>query len=601
MATILIGMPPPSRRLILVTATILALATVSSATPGIPRGALHGWNVVLITLDATDAARIGAYGGSPATMPFFDSLAGRGVLVMHAYTITGSTSPAHATLLSGLLPDKHGVLHNGLSLARDAFWLPEKLHELGYVIVGSSVAFFMHRPNGLDRGFDHFETPATDDVLRPWESNRRGYLPFEERCLPLLSAGKPFFALIHLKGGHAPRTPVDEAFLRRHSATLPANRPPANYNAEQMAVGALDPAAWRADELAYYDASLSEADATLKTIFDDFRARGLAKKTLFVVTADHGETFDHGFSGEHWPSPYESTLHVPLLLYTENGALPAARIEDRLTTHADFVRTLGHLLGIPLESGAQSDSIDLFGATKRTSMHASSVSSLSYEAALRELFVTPESFLQRISHARVRRDLRSRLESPRRSALLLPLIVGASLVALLFTTIGFMLWRRPDRGRAVVSVALVVFAGLFFVSAIVYGIRAGSAAHAMAKKDVEDLERVGVLYWARIEMRPDGVYKLLHLGTATPRLFNRYPVRLYNVTADPAEEVDLLRNGSQQRVLAAGMLGRARSTDSLFGFALSDLATTEQSFRDAVARRLDRETRQKLKSLGYLQ
>ncbi|MGH9421832.1 MAG: sulfatase-like hydrolase/transferase, partial [Thermoanaerobaculia bacterium] len=92
---------------------------------------LHGWNVVLITLDATSAARIGAYGGSPATMPFFDSLAQHGLLVMHAYTVTGSTSPAHATLLSGVLPEKHKVFYNGLPLAPHVFWLPEELQKEG--------------------------------------------------------------------------------------------------------------------------------------------------------------------------------------------------------------------------------------------------------------------------------------------------------------------------------------------------------------------------------------------------------------------------------------------------------------------------------------
>lgn len=595
---------PRSRFRLITFALLIVFAAGSSflsasEPPPIALGALRGWNVVLITLDATAAQRIGAYGGSPATMPFFDSLAQKGLLVMHAYTITGSTSPSHATLLSGLLPDKHGVLHNGLPLSGNVFWLPKRLHKLGYVTVGSTVAFFIHRPNGIDRGFDHFEYPAGADVQRPWSSNRLGYRPFRERCLPLLSAGKPFFALIHLKGGHGPLTPVDEEYLRRHSATLPAKGPVRRYDAEDLALGVIDPVALKAEQLAYYDANLSEADATLKTIFDDFRARGLAKRTLFVLTGDHGETFDHGFGGEHWPSPFESTLHVPLLLYTENGAIPPGQVTDRLTSHADFVRTLGHLLGIDLENSAQTDSLDLFGGTKRMSIQASSVSSLSYEAALRELLANPENFVQRISHAEVRRDLRLRLESPNRSALLLPMLIVSSFGALILVTISFAVWRRPGHGRAFISFALVVLAALFFGSCVVYGIRAGGSAHSIAKKDVEDLERVGVLYWARIEMRPDGIYKLLHLGRATPRLFNRYPVRLYNITADPGEEKDLLRTTSDHGPLAAEMLGRARRNNPLFGFALRDL--TDQSIRDAVARRLDDETVEKLKALGYLQ
>src|SRR2546430_465793 len=102
----------------------------------VPRGALRGWNVVLVTLDATDSSRIGAYGGSARTMPFFDSLARKGLLADRAYTITGSTSPAHATILSGTLPDQHAVRYNGLPLSHSVFWLPEEFHEQGYVTVG---------------------------------------------------------------------------------------------------------------------------------------------------------------------------------------------------------------------------------------------------------------------------------------------------------------------------------------------------------------------------------------------------------------------------------------------------------------------------------
>jgi hypothetical protein len=192
----------------------VASSPASRTIESTPRlGSLQGWNVVLITLDATNPARIGAYGGSPRTMPFFDSLARKGRLFMHAYTPTGSTSPAHATLLSGALPERHRVVYNGVPLAPDVFWLPEEFHKLGYVTVASTVAFFLHDLNKLDRGFDHFEYPTgPDSATRPFSSNHVAYQSFKEHCLPMLSPSKPFFALIHLKGGHTPVVPVAEEF-----------------------------------------------------------------------------------------------------------------------------------------------------------------------------------------------------------------------------------------------------------------------------------------------------------------------------------------------------------------------------------------------------
>lgn len=479
---------------------------------------MRGYNVVLITLDATNAARIGAYGGSPRTMPFFDALARRGLLATHAYTITGSTSPAHATLLSGMRPEKTGVVYNGVPLAADAFWLPEELRREGYETVGSTVAFFIHDLNKFERGFDHFESPhGPDAATRPWSSNRVAYQPFREHCLPLLSPSKPFFAWIHLKGGHAPVAPVAEEFLRRHSKTLPAGKAPAPLSAEDLALGKADVARRRAGQLAYYDANLSEADATLKMIFDDFKGRGLTGNTLFVITADHGDSYDHGFNGDHWPSPYESTLHVPLLYYTESGKIAPGRLDDRLVSHADFVRTLAYLLGAPFGGDARSDSMNMFAAKKRTAIRASSVSSLTYEQTVRQLMADQKS-----------------------------------------------------------------------------------EQAAVLKKDAAELERLGVFYWARIELQPDGVYKLLHFGATVSRMLTS-PIHLYNVTADPAEGTDLLQNGSKKRLAAAQMLERARDTDPFFGLFMSNLKGAVAEVRDAVVRRLDAESIEKLRALGYLQ
>jgi arylsulfatase A-like enzyme len=487
------------------------------ATPR--RGVLSGWNIVLITLDATDPARIGAYGGERSTMPFFDKLAQDGLLVMNAYTPTGSTSPAHATMLSGLTPDRHGVRYNGLKLSDDAFWYPEALQKLGYLTVGSTVAFFLHDLNGFGRGFDRFVAPQGGDVVtRPWSSNGAAYRQFEETCLPMLSADKPFFAFIHLKGGHAPLVPIDEKFLRIHSKTLPPDRIAPAPNAESALLTGEDEEAVRARLHAYYDASLSEADETLRVIFQQFRTRGLMRKTLFIITGDHGESFDHRFNGEHWPSPWQSTLRVPLLLYTENGTLPPGRIADRLVMHADLVPTLNYLFGFPIANANAADAYNIFAVTPRMSVQAQSVSVYEYEHYVKEMLAATD---KTVAEAR--------------------------------------------------------------------------------RKDLDDLERTGVFYWARIEKQPDGIMKLLDFGSSPRDLLAGAPLRLFNVSADSAEANNLLRSAVKKRVVAAAMLDRGRQSDFLFGRFLSNFKGFEAPPRDVLARQLSAETIEKLKSLGYLQ
>lgn len=50
----------------------LVLAAPLHARTAAAKGSLKGWNVVLITLDATNPQRIGTYGGKHDVMPYFD-------------------------------------------------------------------------------------------------------------------------------------------------------------------------------------------------------------------------------------------------------------------------------------------------------------------------------------------------------------------------------------------------------------------------------------------------------------------------------------------------------------------------------------------------
>src|SRR5512137_2366294 len=69
-------------------------------------------SVVLVTIDTLRADRLGAWGRSPSITPELDSLAARGVVFEQAWTVAPLTVPAHATLLTGLLPPRHGLRLN---------------------------------------------------------------------------------------------------------------------------------------------------------------------------------------------------------------------------------------------------------------------------------------------------------------------------------------------------------------------------------------------------------------------------------------------------------------------------------------------------------
>ena len=94
----------------LVVATVFAvqpLCATESAEP-VPV------SVLLITLDTTRADRLGCYGADRATTPNLDGLARRGVRFDEAISPAPLTLPSHASLMTGMVPRRHGVRNNGV-------------------------------------------------------------------------------------------------------------------------------------------------------------------------------------------------------------------------------------------------------------------------------------------------------------------------------------------------------------------------------------------------------------------------------------------------------------------------------------------------------
>ncbi|GAF82716.1 unnamed protein product, partial [marine sediment metagenome] len=79
----------------------------------LPPGAGAGFNVVLITLDTLRSDHVGCYGYRGVKTPALDALAASGVRFADAVTPVPTTLPAHASILTGEYPPRHGVRNNG--------------------------------------------------------------------------------------------------------------------------------------------------------------------------------------------------------------------------------------------------------------------------------------------------------------------------------------------------------------------------------------------------------------------------------------------------------------------------------------------------------
>lgn len=112
-------------------------------------------NVLLITTDEQRADSIGAYGNRVCRTPALDRLASEGVTLDRAYVANPVCMPSRASLLTGLLPRRHGVWANGVPLPGETRTLAHDLAQAGYRTALIGKAHLLPRS-----GEDSLESPA---------------------------------------------------------------------------------------------------------------------------------------------------------------------------------------------------------------------------------------------------------------------------------------------------------------------------------------------------------------------------------------------------------------------------------------------------------
>jgi arylsulfatase A-like enzyme len=279
-------------------------------------------NVVLVLLDAVRADHLPIYGYPRDTAPFLTSLAKRATVFDRAYSSSGWTSPATASLFTSLHPFQHGVIWNMRRMRESEFrvsrvpdepeTIAEALKKAGYATFAVSDNPSASDLGGFDAGFDRFESAsdasatAVNRRVKKWRSE--------------ITGDRPYFLYLHYMDAHEPYLPQGRAFD------------------EFMKDGRPNP---RRDFVAAYDSEIRLLDSKVQGLFESM---GWDENTIVIVTSDHGEGFhDHGLVG-HANSLYDELMRVPLIIHGV-GALPQ-RIAVPVG-HVDILPTLRDLLGLP--------------------------------------------------------------------------------------------------------------------------------------------------------------------------------------------------------------------------------------------------------------
>jgi arylsulfatase A-like enzyme/Tfp pilus assembly protein PilF len=286
-------------------AGLVLVATVSLALAGCRERERIPVNVLLITLDTTRADHLGCYGSGRPT-PAIDRVAAAGVRFDQADSVVPLTLPSHATILTGLLPHRHGLRSEGSgSLRLSVETLATVFSRRGFRTGAFVGSFLLDHRFGLGRGFGVYDDAIPRDPKggRPPMTGERSGSAVTDAALGFLRepGGRPFFAWVHLGDPHAPYAPP---------------RPyPQTYDGE----------------IAYADAQVGRLLAAIDR-----------KRTIIVIAGDHGEGLGEHDEAEHGLLLYESTLRVPLII-----AGPGIRhtvLAEAVST-ADIAPTIAALAG----------------------------------------------------------------------------------------------------------------------------------------------------------------------------------------------------------------------------------------------------------------
>jgi arylsulfatase A-like enzyme len=250
------------------------------------------------------------------------ALATHGTRFSNAFTQVPLTLPAHASLLTGRYPDEHGVWNNASYFVKPTErTLAEILQERGYrtgAVVGS---WILNRHSGLSQGFGEF-ADVTDRNARhkPWAAGLER--PAEAVVGDALSwigsegFAPPYFLWVHLYDPHWPW------------------EPPAGF---APGVGS--------DRRALYEAEVAYADRAVGQLLRGLNERGMLKRTLVVLTADHGESLDEHGEPTHGYYIYDAVMRVPLVLWGP-GLVPSGLSVAEPVELIDVLPTVLSLLGV---------------------------------------------------------------------------------------------------------------------------------------------------------------------------------------------------------------------------------------------------------------
>lgn len=377
-----------SKLRIILPATGLVLSACSTAAPERP-------NVIYVFPDQyrnssfgfwSDEAYASQVGwcGDPVLTPNLDRFAGESVVLSNAVSNFPVSSPHRGMLLSGMYPERSGVVLNCMSerpestLREDAECIGDVFSAAGYdcayigklhadaptrnnpqrpgTYVSDAVPEWdAYTPPSRRHGFNYWYSYGTYDVHKQphyWDNNGERHevkewsvqheiskaVDYIRNTANVRDAGKPFLMMIGLNPPHSPYASTDDCDLEGYELYK-------NKTASQLLVSPnADTTLSKAACAPYYFANVSGVDREFGRLLAALEEAGLTRNTIVVFASDHGETMcSHGITDPK-NSIYRESMNIPFIVRYPGRI--AHRVDDLLLSTPDIMPTLLGLAGL---------------------------------------------------------------------------------------------------------------------------------------------------------------------------------------------------------------------------------------------------------------
>ena len=311
-------------------------------------------NTILLVADALRADKLPMFANSRVRAPNIAKTAeATGISFTTAQAASPSSPPSHATIQSGCMPRKSGILGDKSKLNPGTPMVSALLAKAGVAtdFVGDA-SFAMKRLLPAST-WNEFHQPNAEGKGGDCSAVIKQILAFADK-----QGDKRFFVSAVAFEAHTPYIYHEGTTEHYYSGPMdPAiGKSPDGVILTAIVGGKLTMTPERWGQLkGLYDGEVEHLDGCFGALTEGLKSRGLTDKTDIVLLADHGEGFrEHGSMG-HAYGQYAELTHVPLTFF-----LPGVGHGEKIDTvvgHIDVVPTILDRMGVEADPRLQGESL----------------------------------------------------------------------------------------------------------------------------------------------------------------------------------------------------------------------------------------------------